>query len=155
MGEAPDVPVEGLTGLLAVVLEVPWVPRVFVHALEVSHEDLLQIHPTLDCVGRQVFQPCPGRIGQEQWKVADNEVIIICTTGLTGKPIVFKPKSGVCLPRVFRDIGRWSIPWRECSVEDVPAEGLRPWQAKTWAPVLVAVVASAASRMIAAAGSFP
>ena len=34
-GEAPDVPAEGLTGLLTVVLEVPWVPRVFVRALEV------------------------------------------------------------------------------------------------------------------------
>ena len=55
--EAPDIPTEGLTSLLASVLEVPWVPRAFVHALEVSHEDLLQICPTLDCVGRQVFQP--------------------------------------------------------------------------------------------------
>ena len=51
-GEALDVPAEGLTGLLAVVLEVPWVPRAFVCALEISHKDLLQIRPTLDCVGR-------------------------------------------------------------------------------------------------------
>jgi len=71
-GEASDVLTEGLTGLLMAVLEVPWVPRVFVHALEVPYEDLLQIHTTLDCVGRQVFQPCPSRIGQEQWEVADN-----------------------------------------------------------------------------------
>ena len=40
-GEAPDVPVEGLTGLLTAVLEVSWVPRVFVRALEVSHKDFL------------------------------------------------------------------------------------------------------------------
>ena len=40
-GEALDVPAEGLTGLLTTVLEVPWVPRVFVCALEVSHKDLL------------------------------------------------------------------------------------------------------------------
>ena len=40
-GEALDVPAEGLTGLLTAVLEVPWVPRAFVRALEVSHEDLL------------------------------------------------------------------------------------------------------------------
>ena len=40
-GEAPDVPVEGLTSLLMAVLEVPWVPRAFVRALEVSHRDLL------------------------------------------------------------------------------------------------------------------
>ena len=50
-GEAPDVPAKGLTGLLMAVLEVPWVPRAFVHALEVSHKDLLQIRPTLDYVG--------------------------------------------------------------------------------------------------------
>ena len=35
------------------------------------------------------------------------------------------------------------------------AEGLRPWEAGARAPVLAAVVASAASRMIAAVGSFP
>ena len=40
-GETLDVPTEGLTGLLTSVLEVPWVPRAFVRALEVSHKDLL------------------------------------------------------------------------------------------------------------------
>ena len=62
-GEAPDVPLEGLTGLLTVVLEVPWVSRALVCALEVPHKDLLQIRPTLDCVGRQVFQPRSCQIG--------------------------------------------------------------------------------------------
>ena len=81
----------GLTGLLTTVLEVPWVPRVLVCALEVSHEDLLQVRPTLDSVGRKVFQPGSCRIGQEQWKVADNEIVIICTTDLAGKLIVFEP----------------------------------------------------------------
>ena len=125
LGEAPDVPIEGFSGLLLTVLEVPRVSRVLVCALEVSHEDLFQVRPTLDYVGRKVFQPCSCRIGQEQWKVADNEVIIIRITGLAGKPIVFEPKSGARLPRVLRDIGRWSVPWQESSIEDVPAEGLR------------------------------
>ena len=62
-GEAPDVPVEGLTSLLMAVLEVPWVPRALVCALEVPHEDLLQVRPTLDSVGRLVFQPCSCQIG--------------------------------------------------------------------------------------------
>ena len=39
-GEASDVPAEGLTGLLIVVLEVPWVSRALVCALEVPHKDL-------------------------------------------------------------------------------------------------------------------
>ena len=41
LGEAPDVPAKGLTGLLMVVLEVPWVPRELVCALKVFHKDLL------------------------------------------------------------------------------------------------------------------
>ena len=74
---------------------------------------------------------------------------------MTGKPIVFEPKPGVCFSRIFSDVGRQTVPWRESSVEDVPAEGLRAWQAEARAPVLAAVVASTVSRMIAAAGSFP
>ena len=50
-GEAPDVPAEGLIGLLTAVLEVPWVPRALVHALEVSHKDLLQVRLALNLVG--------------------------------------------------------------------------------------------------------
>ena len=56
-GEAPDVPTKGLTSLLMVVLKVPRVPRVLVCALEVPHKDFHQIRPTLDGIGRQVFQP--------------------------------------------------------------------------------------------------
>ena len=65
LGEALDVPIEGLTGLLTAVLEVPWVPRALVCALEIPHKDLLQVRPTLDSVGRQVFQRRSCRIGQE------------------------------------------------------------------------------------------
>ena len=101
-----------------------------------------------------MLQPCSCRIGQEQWEVANNEIVIIRSTGLTSKTIVFEPKPRVCLSIIFRDVGRWSVPWRESSVEDVSAEGLRAWQAKARAPVLATVVASAATRMIAVAGSF-
>jgi len=69
--------------------------------------------------------------------------------------MVFKPKFEVCLPGVLRDVDRWSIPWCECSIEDVPDEGLRAWQARARALVLAAIVVSTASRMIAMAGSFP
>ena len=88
---APDVPTEGFFGLLPIVLEVPWVSRVLVCALEVSHEDLLQVHPALDSVGRKVFQPRSCRIGQEQWKVVDNEIFIIRPTSLASKPIILEP----------------------------------------------------------------
>ena len=39
-GEAPDVPTKGFPGLLSAVFEIPWVPRMLVRALEVSHKDL-------------------------------------------------------------------------------------------------------------------
>ena len=52
LGEASDVPMEGLSGLLIAVLEVPWVPRVVVCALEVPHKGFPQIRPTLNGVGR-------------------------------------------------------------------------------------------------------
>ena len=54
-GEAPDVPTKGLSGLLPIVLEIPWVPKMLIRALEVPHEDLFYVHPTLDFVGRKVF----------------------------------------------------------------------------------------------------
>ena len=57
-GEAMDVPTKGFSGLLSVVFEIPWVPRMLVHALKVPHEDLFQVCPTLDSVGQKVFQPC-------------------------------------------------------------------------------------------------
>ena len=68
-GEAPDVPAEGLTGLLTTVLEIPWVPRELVCALEVSHKDLLQICPTLDCVGWPVFQPARAELAKNSGRL--------------------------------------------------------------------------------------
>ena len=124
-----------------------------VYALEVPHKDLLQVHPTLDSVGWQVFQPCSCRIGQKQWKVADNETITIRSTGLVRKPVILKPQSRVRFPGVFWDVGRRSVPQWEGSVEDVSAEGLRSRQVGARAMVLAAVVASAMMRVIAMASS--
>ena len=73
-----------------------------------------------------MLEPRSCLIGEEQWKVVDNEVVIIRATGLIGKSIIFELESEVRLSRILRDIGRWSIPWRKRSVEDVSAEGLRP-----------------------------
>ena len=82
---------KGFSRLLSLVFEILGVPKTCVCALKVPHEDLFQVHPTLDPVGRKVFQPCSCRIDQEQWKVADNEIIIICSTGLASKPIILEP----------------------------------------------------------------
>ena len=50
LGEALDVPAEGFIGLLAAVLEVPWVSRALVRALKISHKDFPQIRPTLEAL---------------------------------------------------------------------------------------------------------
>ena len=100
-----------------------------------------------------MFQLRSRRIGHEQWKVAGNEIVTIRTTGLVSKPIILKPQSRVCFPRVFQDVGRRSVPWWEGGVEDVSAEGLSSWQARAWALVLAAVEASAMTRVIAMASS--
>ena len=39
--EASNVPTKSFLGLLSVVFEIPWVPRMRVCALEVSHKNLL------------------------------------------------------------------------------------------------------------------
>ena len=96
-------------------------------ALKVAHEDLFQVHPTLNSIGRKVFQPRSRQTGQEEWKVVDNEIVIIRSTTLASKPIILEPQSGVHFSRVFWDVGWWSIPWREGGVEDVSAKGLRSW----------------------------
>ena len=88
------------------------------------------------------------------WEIANNEIVIIRATGLTGKPIVLEPKLGVCFPRIFWNVGRRSVPWWESGVEDVPTEGLRARQAGARALVLAAVVASTTSRVVATSGSF-
>ena len=102
-----------------------------------------------------MFQPCSCRISQEQWKVADNEIIIIRSTGLAGKLIILEPQSGVRFPRVFWDVGWWSVSWWEGGIEDVLSEGLRPQQAGAWALVLATVIASTTTRVIAMASSVP
>ena len=92
---------------------------------------------------------------QEQWKFVDNEIIIIRSTGLASKPIILEPQSGVCFPGVFRDVGRRSVPWWEDNVVDVSAKGLRSRQVGARASVLAAVVASATTRVVAAASLLP
>ena len=58
----------------------------------------------------------------------DNEIVIIRSTALAGKPIILEPLSEVRFPRLFWEVDWWSVPLREGGVEDVSAEGLRSWQ---------------------------
>ena len=75
------------------------VPRACVSALEVPHEDLFQVRPTLNAVGRKVLQPCLRRVGQEQGEMTDEEVITNRTADLIGEPVVLEPQAEVRFPR--------------------------------------------------------
>ena len=78
-GESPDEVSEGLIGLLPAAPEVPGVPRAHVRALEVPDKDPDQVGPVVDHALREVLKPCPGRVGQMQWEVADDEQVAVCS----------------------------------------------------------------------------
>ena len=57
------------------------------------------------------------------WKILNDEIIIIHSSGPVGEPEVFEPNTWVCLPGVFGDVGgRSETPWERCSL-DTSAEG--------------------------------
>jgi hypothetical protein len=74
-----------------------------------------------------MLQPGSGGVGEEQGKVADDEVVIVRFTQLAGQPVVRKPQFQPCFPRVLSDGSRGSEPGRERRPSYGPAEGLRSW----------------------------
>jgi hypothetical protein len=76
----PDVVSQGFPWLLAATSEIPRVPRVHVRALEVSSEGFDQVVPVGDLRRRQMLQPGPGGLREEQGEVADDEVVIVHST---------------------------------------------------------------------------
>jgi hypothetical protein len=78
--KSPDILLQGFPWLLVVASEIPGVPRAHVCALEVSSEGFDQIIPVGDLRRRQMLQPGPGGVGEEQGEVADDEVVIVRST---------------------------------------------------------------------------
>ena len=73
---------------------------------------------TIDLVPLVLEKTCfAGHTFEYKWKINK--------TKQKGTTESVKPR--VCFSRIFRDVGRRSVPWWESSVEDVPAEGLRAW----------------------------
>jgi hypothetical protein len=66
LGEALYEVPERLAGLLGACAQVPGVPKVHVHALEVPHEGADQVISVVDLTGRQVFEPHPRRVYEVQ-----------------------------------------------------------------------------------------
>jgi len=123
LGEAPDVLAEGLSRLLPALLEVVGVPRAFIRALKVPHEDLPQIRPIVDPVWREVFKPSTSRVGQVHWEVPDDESVALRSACVAGQTIVVEPKAGVRFPGVLGDVRRRRENWDFIIVKS----GLRPF----------------------------
>jgi hypothetical protein len=75
LGEAPYEVSERLFGLLGAGAHVPGVPRAHVRSLEVTDERADQVIPVVDLTGRQVLEPRPGRVGEVQGEVADDDLV--------------------------------------------------------------------------------
>jgi hypothetical protein len=90
--KSPDVVLQGLSRLLAAASEILGVPRAHVCALEVAGEGFDQVIPVGGLRRRQMLQSGSGGVGEEQGKVADDEVVIARPTQLTGQPVVCEPQ---------------------------------------------------------------
>jgi hypothetical protein len=89
-----------------------------------------------------VLQPGASGVGEEQGEVADDEVVIVCSTQLAGQPVVREPQFQSRLPRVLCDSSRGSEPGRERRPSYGTAKGLRTEWFGRGTPILPAVVAS-------------
>jgi hypothetical protein len=90
--KSPDVVLKRFFRLLAAASEIPGVPRAHVCALEVAGEGFDQVVLVGDLRRRQMLQPGSGGVGEEQGKVADDEVVIVRPTQLAGQPVVREPQ---------------------------------------------------------------
>jgi hypothetical protein len=90
--KSSDVVLEGFSRLLAAASQIPGVPRAHVCALEVAGEGFDQVVPVGDLRRRQMLQPGSGGVGEEQRKVADDEVVIVRPTQLAGQTVVREPQ---------------------------------------------------------------
>jgi hypothetical protein len=98
-----------------------------------------------------MLQPGPDGVGEEQWEVADDEIVIVRSTQLAGQPVVRKPQFWPRFPRVLGDSSRGSEPGRERRPSYGPAEGLRTKWFGRGAPILLIVVASPTPGVVASA----
>jgi hypothetical protein len=104
---------------------------VHIRPLKVPDEDLLELRPTPNAVGRQEFEPCLNVLPDTDGEVLDDEVVII-------RLEIFQLYSGVRLPGVLGDVGGRPEARREWRFLDAASEG--PWARAIRIGALVAVV---------------
>ena len=102
--ESSDVLPESLIRLLTATPEVPGISGARVGALEVPHEDVLQVGLAPDLSGREVLQPGSSRVGKVEGEVTDHEVIIVHSAGLADESVVLEPETWIRCPGIFGDI---------------------------------------------------
>ena len=103
-----DVIPQGLIGLLLAALEVPGVHRADIRPLEIPNEDPPEVRPVADAIKREEFEPCSNMFPHADGEVLNDKVVIIHSSGSVGQPKIFKPYTGIRLPGIFGDVGRWS-----------------------------------------------
>ena len=74
---------------------------------------------------QEEFEPSLSMFPYIDREVLNDEVVIIHSSGSTGEPKVFEPYTGIRLPSILGDIGRWSDALREQCSLDASAKG--PW----------------------------
>jgi hypothetical protein len=98
-----------------------------------------------------MLQPGPGGVGEEQGKVADDEVVIVPSTQLAGQPVSASHNSSLVSPEYLAMVVGGSERGRERRPSYGPAEGLRTRWFGRGALVLPTVVASPTPRVVASA----
>jgi hypothetical protein len=98
-----------------------------------------------------MLQPGSSGVGEEQRKVADDEVVIVRSTRVASQPLVREPQFRPRLPRVLGDSSRGSEPGRERRPSYGPAESLRTGWFERGTPILPAIVASPTPGVVASA----
>jgi hypothetical protein len=152
--EPPDVVSERLSRQLPTASEVPGIPGAHVRALEVAGESLNQVFPVGNLPRRQVLQPSTSSVGEEQGEVADDKVVVVRSTQLTGQAVVREPQFRPRFPRVLRDSSRGSESGRERRPPNGSAEDLRTGWFGRGTPILPTVIASPTPGVIASAHPF-
>ena len=93
--------------------------------LEVPDEDPLEVHPVMDAVVREEFEPCSNMFPHANGELLNDEVVIIHSTGSAGESEVFDPYTGIYLLGIFGNVGgRSEALWERRSL-DALAKG--PW----------------------------
>ena len=131
-----DVIPQGLVRLLLAALEVLGIPRTDICPLEISDEDSLEIRLVSDAVGREEFEPYLNMLPHTDGEILNDEVVTIHSSGSAGEPEVFEPYTGVHLPGILGDVGRWlEALWERFSL-DASAKGPWSWAIRAGTPVV-------------------